>query len=64
MVHRAPELGMRMKHNADRSVLLPSWMIPAFDAPSRAGKNDFGHEWRTSIGWPIRIGERNPATTR
>jgi hypothetical protein len=55
---------MRMKHNADRSVLLPCWMIPAFDAPSRAGKNDFGHEWRTSIGWPIRIGERNPATTR
>jgi hypothetical protein len=50
MVHRPPELGMRMQHNADRGILLPGGMISAFDAPGCAGKDDFGHEWR-NLEW-------------
>jgi hypothetical protein len=49
MVHRPPELGMRMKNDPDRGISLPGWMVPAFDATSRAGKYDLGHDYRPRL---------------
>jgi hypothetical protein len=43
VVHRAPELRMGMKHDADRGVLLPRRVIAALDASGGASENDFGH---------------------
>jgi hypothetical protein len=36
---------MRVQHDGDRGVFLTSRVIPALNAASGAGKNDFGH-WR------------------
>src|SRR5262249_30527375 len=43
VVHRAPELRVRVQDDGDGRILLPRRMIPAFDPTSRAGKDDFGH---------------------
>jgi hypothetical protein len=44
MVHRPPELGVRMQDDPDRGISLPGWMVSAFNATSRAGKYDLGHD--------------------
>src|SRR5262245_66182239 len=43
VVHRAPELRMRVQDDGDGRILLLRRVIPAFDPPSRAGKDDLGH---------------------
>src|SRR6266446_10455963 len=44
VVHRAPELGMGMEHDADRGVALSRLVVTALDAPGGAGEDDLGHE--------------------
>ena len=43
VVHRAPELRMRMQDDGDRRILLSRRVIPAFDPSSGAGEDDLGH---------------------
>src|SRR5262245_11678790 len=43
VVHRAPELRVRVQDDGDGRILLSRRVIPAFDPTSRAGKDDFGH---------------------
>jgi hypothetical protein len=43
MVHRAPELGVRMQHDGKRRVLLPRRMVSSLDASGGADENDFRH---------------------
>ena len=57
MVHRAAELRMGMQHDADRGILLAGRVIPALDAPGRAGEDDLGHEFldldsMVACDWP------------
>src|SRR5262249_7064716 len=44
VVHRAAELRMRVEHDRDRRILLPSRMIPALDPSCGARENDLWHE--------------------
>src|SRR5262245_18882070 len=43
VVHRDAELRMPLHEYGDGGILLLRRVIPAFDPPSRAGKDDFGH---------------------
>src|SRR3954454_3160552 len=56
MIHRAPELGMRMQHDGDRCVFHACRMVPAFDPAGRAGEDDFRHSDLNSGEPPHRDG--------
>src|SRR5215510_50489 len=43
VVHRAPELRVRVQDDGDGCILLSRRVIPAFDPSSRAGKDDIWH---------------------
>src|SRR6267154_2406722 len=43
VIHRAPELRVRVKDDGDRRVLLPRRMEAAFDPSGGSGEDDLGH---------------------
>src|SRR5712691_5680241 len=64
VVHRAPELRMRVKHDGDRRILLPSRVIAPLYSPGRAGEDDLGHAV-SNLDWapgPRALGARLTAT--
>src|SRR5216683_2632019 len=66
VVHRAPELRMRVKHDGDRRILLPSRVIAPLYSPGRAGEDDLGHAV-SNLDWapgPRALGARLTADGR
>jgi hypothetical protein len=43
VIHRAPELGVRVQHDADRGATLLRRLVAAFNAAGGAGKDDLRH---------------------